>query len=80
MNDINDSYKGLLDSIKENNQREAFAYLFDLIESSLSKSIPLSKYQFANHTDQQHFEKQVDMMIDQINEMYDFANEKMVAD
>lgn len=78
MDDIKSSYKGLIDSWKENNQSDAFACLFDLIESSLSKSIPLSKYQFANSDDQQHFEKQVDMMIEQINEMYKFAYEKMV--
>ena len=78
MDDIKRSYKGLIDSWKENNQSDAFACLFDLIESSLSKSIPLSKYQFANKNDQEHFEKQVDMMIDQINEMYRFAYGKMV--
>ena len=78
MDDIKSSYKGLIDNWKENNQSDAFACLFDLIESSLSKSIPLSKYQFANKDDPEHFEKQVDMMIDQINEMYRFAYGKMV--
>ena len=78
MNDIKSSYKGLIDNWEENNQSDAFACLFDLIESSLTKSISLSKYQFANSDDQQHFEKQVDMMIDQINEMYRFAYGKMV--
>lgn len=80
MNDIKESYSGLVDSLEENNQSDAFAYLFDLIESSLSKSIPLSKYRFANHTDQQHFEKQMDSLINQVSEMYDFAKGKMVAD
>ena len=80
MNDIESSYDSLIDSMKANNQREAFAYLFDLIASSLAKSIPLSRYQFANSGDQQHFERQINSLINQVDEMYDFANGKMVEE
>lgn len=78
MDDIRDSYDGFVRSREEYRGQEEFSYLFDLATSSLKESISVSGYQFVHKKDQEYFEKQLRLLIEQLDGMYDFANGKMV--
>lgn len=73
--------KELLDSLKDTLEsagtQDQFVRLIDVATATLQKAINVSKFEFVKETDEEHFENQISSIIEQVEEMYDWAIGKM---
>lgn len=73
--------KELLDSLKDNlesaDTQDQFIRLIDVATATLQKAINVSKFEFVKKADEEHFENQISSIIEQVEEMYDWAIGKM---
>lgn len=65
------------EELENGSTRSQFIEAIDVATAALQKAIDVSKFEFAYSKDTEHFESQISSLIEQIDEMYAWADGKM---
>ena len=60
-------------ALEEANMQDQFIQLIQTATMTLQKAIDVSKFEFVDGADEKHFESQLSPIINQIDDMYDWA-------